>query len=89
MKARNYYLTHFLHFLVLQLASSTVFVITGICFDMELFTKTDPGVYIILLLIWSLTQITLAFFLSCFFSKSRTALSELLCRAGQIRLWVH
>ncbi|RKP06539.1 P-loop containing nucleoside triphosphate hydrolase protein, partial [Thamnocephalis sphaerospora] len=74
MKPRNYYMAHILHFLALQLIASVVFIITGVAFQMQLFTLTDPAVYIILLLIWAFAQITLAFFLACFFSKSRTAL---------------
>ncbi|CAG8568180.1 5409_t:CDS:10 [Diversispora eburnea] len=51
-----------------------IFIVTGFFFKMEIFTKTQPGVYILLLFIWGHIEIALAFFFSCFFSKSRTAL---------------
>jgi ABC-type multidrug transport system fused ATPase/permease subunit len=51
-----------------------MFIIAGVAFRMPFFTKVQPGVYIILFFFWGHVQIALAFFLSCFFSKSRTAL---------------
>lgn len=41
---------------------------------MPFFTKVDPSVFLLLFFFWGHVQIALAFFLSCFFSKSRTAL---------------
>lgn len=51
-----------------------MFIIAGIAFRMPFFVKVQPGVYVLLFFFWGHVQIALAFFLSCFFSKSRTAL---------------
>lgn len=69
-----YYLCHYIHFFLLNAVATIVFIIIGLAFRMELFTLTDPGVYLLLLFIWTHVQIAMAFFFSTFFSKSRTAL---------------
>ncbi|GBB91646.1 hypothetical protein RclHR1_01900011 [Rhizophagus clarus] len=74
LKNFAYYLTHYIHFYTLHVITSLFFIITGLSFNMEIFTKTEPLVYIILFFIWGHIQIALAFFFTCFFSKSRTAL---------------
>ncbi|RHZ90058.1 hypothetical protein Glove_8g107 [Diversispora epigaea] len=74
LKSFTYFLSHYIHFYTLHIITSIVFVVTGLFFKMEIFTKTQPGVYILLLFIWGHIEIALAFFFSCFFSKSRTAL---------------
>ncbi|KAI8051265.1 hypothetical protein BDF22DRAFT_692827 [Syncephalis plumigaleata] len=74
LKSRYYYIVYFLQFFIMQIVASIVFVLTGLGFSMSLFTQTNPGVYIILLIVWAIVQVFLSFFLSCFFSKSRTAL---------------
>ncbi|CAI2173390.1 3335_t:CDS:2 [Funneliformis geosporum] len=74
LKSFAYYLTHYIHFYTLHIITSIIFVITGLLFRMEIFTKTQPSVYIILLFIWGHVQIALAFLFACFFSKGRTAL---------------
>ncbi|RIA88469.1 hypothetical protein C1645_826331 [Glomus cerebriforme] len=74
LKNFTYYLAHYIHFYTLHVITTLFFIITGLLFHMEIFTKTDPLVYIILFFIWGHVQIALAFLFTCFFSKSRTAL---------------
>ncbi|KAF9914359.1 hypothetical protein BX616_008450 [Lobosporangium transversale] len=74
LKSITYYVAHYIHFYILHILSSLMFIIAGIAFRMPFFTKVDPGVFILLFFFWGHVQIALAFFLSCFFSKSRTAL---------------
>ncbi|KAK3828786.1 MAG: hypothetical protein J3Q66DRAFT_307161 [Benniella sp.] len=74
LKSITYYVAHYIHFYILHILSSLMFIIAGLAFRMPFFTKVQPGVYIILFFFWGHVQIALAFFLSCFFSKSRTAL---------------
>ncbi|ORX91953.1 hypothetical protein K493DRAFT_409054 [Basidiobolus meristosporus CBS 931.73] len=69
-----YYIAHYIHFYILHTISSIVFVISGVAFGMSIFTQTHPFVYIFLLFIWGHAQIAIAFFLSSFFGKTRTAL---------------
>ncbi|KAG0365950.1 hypothetical protein BGZ54_005998 [Gamsiella multidivaricata] len=70
----TYYVAHYIHFYILHILSSLMFIIAGVAFRMPFFTKVQPGVFILLFFFWGHVQIALAFFLSCFFSKSRTAL---------------
>ncbi|RKP20418.1 hypothetical protein ROZALSC1DRAFT_28087 [Rozella allomycis CSF55] len=72
LKSFPYYATHFIHFYILQLISSLIFIIVGVIFQMEFFIQTDPGVYVILFLLWNFAMISLSFFLSLFFDHSRT-----------------
>ncbi|CAG8754990.1 25011_t:CDS:2 [Gigaspora margarita] len=74
LKSFIYYLTHYLHFYSVHIITTLVFVITGLIFKMEIFTKTSPSVYIILFFVWGHIEIALAFLFSCFFSKARIAL---------------
>ncbi|KAG0345236.1 hypothetical protein BG004_003854 [Podila humilis] len=74
LKSFTYYVAHYIHFYILHIISSIMFIIAGVAFRMPFFTKVDPGVFILLFFFWGHVQIALAFFLSCFFSKSRTAL---------------
>lgn len=72
----TYYLAHYLHFFFLQAVCSLVFILSGVIFRLKFFTETDPGVYIIALLVWANTMIALAFVLSLIFNKSRFSLSR-------------
>ncbi|ORZ30827.1 P-loop containing nucleoside triphosphate hydrolase protein [Catenaria anguillulae PL171] len=74
LKLSTYYFAHWLHFFVLYFVSAAVFILSGLAFQQQLFTVTDGGVIVILFLCWGLAQISLAFFFSAFFSKSRNAL---------------
>jgi hypothetical protein len=71
-----YYVTQYLHFFAIQSVCSLVFVLSGLAFQLPFFTQTDPGVYIVTLLIWANTLIALAFILSLFFRKTRTAIGK-------------
>ncbi|KAF9976452.1 hypothetical protein BGZ73_008587 [Actinomortierella ambigua] len=74
LKSFTYYVAHYIHFYALHLLSSIMFVLAGLAFKLPLFTKVEAGVFILVFFFWGHVQIALAFFLSCFFSKSRTAL---------------
>ncbi|KAI1317508.1 hypothetical protein EDD11_008315 [Mortierella claussenii] len=74
LKSIMYYIAHYIHFYILHIISSLMFIIAGVVFRMPFFTKVDPGVFLLIFFFWGHVQIALAFFLSCFFSKSRTAL---------------
>ena len=69
-----YYLTEYVLFFVLHVISTIVFIVTGLIFQLDFFTLTAPGVYILLFFMWGNVQIVMAFFLSTFFARSRTAL---------------
>ncbi|KAK9764912.1 hypothetical protein K7432_007176 [Basidiobolus ranarum] len=74
LSPRAYYIAHYVHFYILHVVSSIVFVISGVAFGMGIFTQTHPFVYIFLLFMWGHAQIAIAFLLSSFFGKTRTAL---------------
>jgi hypothetical protein len=74
LKMWAYYLTEYVLFYTLHVISTLVFILTGVAFQLDFFTKTAPGVYILLFFLWGNVQIVMAFLLSCFFSRSRTAL---------------
>ncbi|KNE54506.1 hypothetical protein AMAG_00477 [Allomyces macrogynus ATCC 38327] len=69
-----YWLAHALHFYVLHIICVVVFILTGLAFKLDFFTRTDAGVYIVLFILWGTAQVAVSFFLSAFFSKSRNAL---------------
>ncbi|ORX90745.1 hypothetical protein K493DRAFT_265395 [Basidiobolus meristosporus CBS 931.73] len=74
LSPRAYYTAHYAHFYSLHTISCIIFVVTGVGFRMSIFTQTQPFVYIFLLFMWGHAQIALAFLLSAFFGKTRTAL---------------
>ncbi|KAI9002146.1 hypothetical protein DFJ74DRAFT_696885 [Hyaloraphidium curvatum] len=74
MTSFTYYLTLYIHFLILGIISSAIFLIAGYAFGMELFRRTSWIVLIIVFFVWANIQVVLAFFLSAFFTRSRTAL---------------
>ena len=59
---------------MMQVLSFSVFIASGWLFNVPFFTRTQPGVYILLLLAWCHVQSVMAFFLSIFFSNSKTAI---------------
>lgn len=77
MKSFTYYLTLYIHFLILGIISSLIFLIAGYAFGMEMFRRTSWLVLLIVFFVWANLQVAMAFFLSAFFKKSRTALGEL------------
>ncbi|KAI3643918.1 hypothetical protein MP228_010082 [Amoeboaphelidium protococcarum] len=74
LSSLQYYLTHYLHFMTLQIGTSIVFIISGFIFQLSLFTQNEIGVLIVLLLVWANTMVLLSFLLSLLFNKSRPAL---------------
>ena len=74
LKAGAYFASHYLTFLVLYMVSTTIFILTGMVFGLTIFTQTQGGVVWLLLFIWGNVQISLAFFFTSIFNKSRLAL---------------
>jgi hypothetical protein len=60
-------------FLVLSAFSMIVFIIAGIKFNLSMFTQTDVSVIIITMFLWSIVQISMAFFFASLFNGSRIA----------------
>jgi hypothetical protein len=77
MKGFTYYLTLYIHFLILGIVSSLVFLLSGYAFGMELFRRTSWWVLLIVFFVWANVQVAMAFVFSAFFTRSRTALGEL------------
>ncbi|PVU98819.1 hypothetical protein BB559_001273 [Furculomyces boomerangus] len=73
LKYSYYYIAHYIHFLILSIWASVFFVISGFVFKLEMFTKTNIGVLILVLFIWCNVQISVSFFLSSLFKRSRSA----------------
>ncbi|KXS09467.1 P-loop containing nucleoside triphosphate hydrolase protein [Gonapodya prolifera JEL478] len=74
LKRSTYFLTQYIQYLVLALASAIVFIVAGTALRMDMFTTTGKAVLPILFFIWANVQVSLAFFFGSFFSKSRSAL---------------
>lgn len=70
----TYYSTHFVHFFVLHVIASVIFIIAGAIARLTFFAKTQAGVLIIVFFMWGLVQIVMSFVLGTLFSRSRTAL---------------
>ena len=70
----TYYFAHYLHFMALQLISSTVFYLTGLAFQIKIFHRTEFFVMFLLLFLWANAMVMLSIFFSLLFSKSRLAL---------------
>jgi hypothetical protein len=73
LKPQNYYLAHSLTFFFLHAVTSFLFIIAGIIGRLSLFTKSNALVLIILFVVWGIAQTSLAFLISTFFSRARTA----------------
>lgn len=78
VKTAAYYISHYVAFFLLYMISAFFFLITGYNGKLTLFTLTDSGVLILFLFVWGNNLISLAFFFSTLFNKSRTALSTLI-----------
>ena len=70
----SYYVTHYIHFYILHIFASMVFILAGLATGLDFFVKTNAGVYILLFFFWGHAQVALSFVLSVFFDKNRTAL---------------
>ncbi|KAJ3000665.1 hypothetical protein HDV02_004350 [Globomyces sp. JEL0801] len=69
-----YYISHYVTFLILYCFSALVFLISGRVGKLTLFTQTNQAFLALFFFIWGNNQISLAFFFSTFFNKSRLAL---------------
>ncbi|KAF9296536.1 hypothetical protein BGZ88_012464 [Linnemannia elongata] len=68
-----YYLAHYVEFMTMQLILTVVFVVTALAVKNEFLWNTNPGLVILLFLLWAHVQTTFSFFLASLFSKSRRA----------------
>ncbi|OMJ16749.1 ABC transporter A family member 7 [Smittium culicis] len=73
LKYSYYYISHYIHFFILSIWTCFFFVLAGRLFNLELFTNTDIKIIILLMFLWSNAQISVAFFISSFFSRVRTS----------------
>eukprot|EP00160_Parvularia_atlantis_P010481 Unigene2049_Nuclearia_a/m.6373 Unigene2049_Nuclearia_a/g.6373 ORF Unigene2049_Nuclearia_a/g.6373 Unigene2049_Nuclearia_a/m.6373 type:complete len:631 (-) Unigene2049_Nuclearia_a:124-2016(-) len=74
LKLPVYWLSEYIHFYILHIICTAVFIVTGFIFRLPFFTLTAPGVYVLLFFLWGHVQIIMAFLLSSFFQRSRYAL---------------
>ncbi|KAI8928312.1 hypothetical protein BC831DRAFT_548420 [Entophlyctis helioformis] len=69
-----YYIAEYVTFLLNYIVSTAIFWIAGYLTRLELFTKTDPLVLLILFILWGNIQVTLAMFFNSIYRRSRIAL---------------
>ncbi|KAJ3316944.1 hypothetical protein HDU76_001458, partial [Blyttiomyces sp. JEL0837] len=74
MKSWAYYTSQYVTFYILYAISTFIFVLTGHLFNLELFTKTDLSVIVLVFFVWGHVQIILAFAFAALFKQSRLAL---------------
>ncbi|KAJ3191886.1 hypothetical protein HK101_007320 [Irineochytrium annulatum] len=67
-------IAHYVTFYGLYVISSLVFIVAGVISKLELFSKTDPTVLLILFFVWGHTQLSMSFFFASIFKQSRLAL---------------
>jgi hypothetical protein len=72
----KYYLAHYLHFMILQIACSIVFIVTAVGFQLKFFVETSPAVYLPAFLGWANAMVALSFLLSVFFNRVRLAMGK-------------
>ena len=77
MKAWAYYLAQYVTFYLLFLVSTAVFLIVGRVTQLDMFSKTAPGLLVTIFLVWGAALNSLAFFFASFFNKSRLAFGEI------------
>jgi hypothetical protein len=78
MGSLAYYFSHYVTMYILYFVSTVIFLLAGTVNKLTFFTLTQPGVLVALFFLWGHNQISLAFFFSTLFSKSRSALGILL-----------
>ncbi|KAJ3118141.1 hypothetical protein HDU96_003670 [Phlyctochytrium bullatum] len=74
MKPWAYILTQCITFFILYMFSAVFFVAAGLLTQLTLFTMTEMGLLWLLIILWGIAQIALAFFFASLFNKSRIAL---------------
>ncbi|KAJ8324327.1 hypothetical protein O5D80_006397 [Batrachochytrium dendrobatidis] len=74
LSSTAYYISQYLTFITLYLISAVIFYICGTAYSLSLFVNTAPAVLILVLFLWGNAQVSIAFFLSALFKRSRLAL---------------
>lgn len=74
MKTWAYYLSHYVTFFILYSISALIFTITGAFSGLTFFTITSKSLLFLLFFLWGNNAISLAFFFSSIFNRSRFAL---------------
>lgn len=69
----GYYISTYVTFYINYCISSSLFLITGYIFNLDLFRKTAIGILILVLLLWGHVQICLAFVFNAIFRSSSIA----------------
>ena len=71
MNMSNYWLVNYLFDLAFYIATALLFLVFGMkIFNTQVFTETDTLILVVTLLGWGLAQISMAFLISVFLSKS-------------------
>ncbi|KAF9911846.1 hypothetical protein EC991_002149 [Linnemannia zychae] len=73
LKSGAYFLAHYAEFMVMQLILTLFFAIGCTAIKDTLFWNTNPGVLIVLFLVWAHVQVTFAFFIASLFSRASKA----------------
>ncbi|KAG0224141.1 hypothetical protein BGW41_005240 [Actinomortierella wolfii] len=73
LRSFAYYLAHYIEFMSMQLILCLFFALAATAIKSEFIWRTNPGLLVVLFLVWSHTQIALAFFIASFFSRARKA----------------
>ncbi|KAF9303979.1 hypothetical protein BGZ74_002645 [Mortierella antarctica] len=73
LKSGSYYLAHYFEFMTMQLILSLFFAATCVAIRSQLFWRTNPGIMVMLLIVWAHVQTTMALLLASFFSRTRKA----------------
>eukprot|EP01104_Vermistella_antarctica_P000233 TRINITY_DN1027_c0_g1_i1.p1 TRINITY_DN1027_c0_g1~~TRINITY_DN1027_c0_g1_i1.p1 ORF type:complete len:919 (+),score=265.13 TRINITY_DN1027_c0_g1_i1:431-3187(+) len=73
MHMSSYWMTMYFVFYLIYLAFIILMIIAGAILDFRFFTINNPGVYLVLFLIWGNVLIALVFLASVFFNRTQTA----------------
>ncbi|KAF9214178.1 hypothetical protein BGZ59_004164 [Podila verticillata] len=73
LNSGSYYLSHYFEFMTMQLILSLFFAATCVAIQSQLFWRTNPGILVMLLIVWAHVQTTMALLLASFFSRTRKA----------------
>jgi hypothetical protein len=71
-----YHISHYLTMYILYAISTLIFLTAGFFSKLTFFTQTQPAVLLLLFFVWGHNQISLAFFFTSIFNKSRNALGN-------------
>ncbi|KAF9307177.1 hypothetical protein BGZ74_009883 [Mortierella antarctica] len=73
LKSSAYYLAHYLEFMVMQLVLSLFFCLACVAISSQLVLRTNPGILIVVLILWAHAQATFSFLIASLFSRTRKA----------------